>query len=164
MSMARLACTVSLAALVSAQTLSCGDENICAAGESPATTKSSALLQRSASHGSVQTSKFRHDSDETKPTPALAVNPVFQPEKSFFEICHANTESNKCADNYDRHYYHVLYEKLLKPLRHQPGVKLLEIGLGCNMRNGTASAGGSVAIWKEYFKDVNLWIGEYDEE
>ena len=41
--------------------------------------------------------------------------------------------------------YQTLYEKYLQPLRHTP-VRLLEIGLGCNMAYGP---GHPVALWTQ---------------
>ena len=51
-----------------------------------------------------------------------------------------------------------MYEPRLEPLRDQH-LKMLEIGLGCNMGYGP---GSSYKLWMEYFPHVDLYFIEYD--
>ena len=64
------------------------------------------------------------------------------------------------TDKVRDHEYHNLYEKYLQPLRHRP-VRLLEIGLGCDMLYGP---GHSLALWTHYFTHKNSSVSfvEYD--
>lgn len=62
----------------------------------------------------------------------------------------------------DHHRYHNMYGQFLLPFAaNMPGMKFLEIGLGCNMKYG---AGASVKIWKKLFPKAELWEAEYDKE
>ena len=57
------------------------------------------------------------------------------------------------------HAYHNLYNMLLQP--HRRGhVKLLEIGLGCNVGGGSAS----IELWQSYFSDLELWMADIDAD
>lgn len=51
-----------------------------------------------------------------------------------------------------------MYEKYLAPLRDKP-LKLLEIGLGCDMSYGP---GASYYTWLEFFPYLDLYFIEYD--
>lgn len=51
-----------------------------------------------------------------------------------------------------------MYEKYLPALRDKP-IKMLEIGLGCDMSYGP---GASYHLWLEYFPHVDLYFIEYD--
>ncbi|KAI8586057.1 hypothetical protein BDZ88DRAFT_455374 [Geranomyces variabilis] len=58
------------------------------------------------------------------------------------------------------HNYQLMYEKYLPAYRTGKKLKLLEIGLGCDMNYGP---GKSLALWQEYFGDaVDLYFMEYD--
>ncbi|PNY24885.1 8-demethyl-8-alpha-L-rhamnosyl tetracenomycin-C 2'-O-methyltransferase [Tolypocladium capitatum] len=60
------------------------------------------------------------------------------------------------TDKVTGHSYQSMYEKYLSPLRNLP-VKMLEIGLGCNMDYGP---GASYYTWLEYFHNVELYFIE----
>ncbi len=64
------------------------------------------------------------------------------------------------TDKVNAHEYDTLYEKYLQPLRHNP-VRLLEIGLGCNMNYGP---GHSLSLWTHYFTNKNSSVSfvEFD--
>ena len=55
-----------------------------------------------------------------------------------------------------------MYERYLSPYLTRKSIKLLEVGLGCNMGYGP---GESLKIWQEYFKDIELDLHflEYDK-
>ena len=57
------------------------------------------------------------------------------------------------------HGYESLYGMYLGPIRKQINIRMLEIGLGCNMPNGP---GKSVLVWREYIPNVKLSVLEYD--
>ncbi|PNS15198.1 hypothetical protein CAC42_8199 [Sphaceloma murrayae] len=78
------------------------------------------------------------------PAPALA---------SFYDIA-LKHGTDKVTD----HSYQDMYEKYLPGLRLQP-LKMLEIGLGCDMSYGP---GASYYTWLEYFPHVDLYFIEYD--
>ena len=63
------------------------------------------------------------------------------------------------TDKVTSHSYHLMYGNLLSRLAYVP-IKMLEIGLGCNMQYG---AGASVNLWKSYLhKDSSIWMAEVD--
>ncbi|KJZ77561.1 hypothetical protein HIM_03285 [Hirsutella minnesotensis 3608] len=62
------------------------------------------------------------------------------------------------TDKVTTHSYHHLYEKYMSSLRSRP-VKMLEIGLGCNMDYGP---GASYYTWLEYLPLVDLYFIESD--
>ncbi|OAA65523.1 hypothetical protein SPI_02310 [Niveomyces insectorum RCEF 264] len=62
------------------------------------------------------------------------------------------------TDKVTDHQYWFMYEKYLEPLRDQK-IKMLEIGLGCNMNYGP---GKSYYTWLEFFPHVDLYYIEYD--
>ena len=65
-------------------------------------------------------------------------------------------------DKVTRHSYQTMYGKFLMPYYHQhPNMKMLEIGLGCNMKYG---AGASVSLYKTLFPQAQLWEAEYVKE
>lgn len=64
------------------------------------------------------------------------------------------------TDKVTRHHYQQMYEHRLAPFRDRR-IKMLEIGLGCNMDYGP---GASYHTWLEYFSDVDLYYIEYDAE
>lgn len=65
------------------------------------------------------------------------------------------------TDKVRKHAYDVAYDKYLPQYLQQGRIKLLEIGLGCNMQYGP---GASLKVWLEYFKDIQLELHflEYD--
>ena len=58
------------------------------------------------------------------------------------------------------HAYHELYAPHLEPLRQQP-VKLLEIGLGCQMAYGP---GASMHLWRTFFPVGEVWFADLDDK
>mmetsp|Transcript_39730 Transcript_39730/g.71639 ORF Transcript_39730/g.71639 Transcript_39730/m.71639 type:complete len:301 (+) Transcript_39730:309-1211(+) len=64
------------------------------------------------------------------------------------------------TDKVTTHSYQIMYGQFLLPFYLQkPNMKMLEIGLGCNMRYGP---GASVSLWKHLFPGAELWEAEYD--
>ena len=66
------------------------------------------------------------------------------------------------TDKVDGHHYQRAYDRLLPVfLERGKRVRVLEIGLGCNMGYGP---GASVPVWLEYFKSVGIELSvfEYD--
>lgn len=70
------------------------------------------------------------------------------PPKTWFEAA-ATTKTDKITT----HAYDYAYDKYLPRIHAQKKVKLLEIGLGCDMTYGP---GESLKVWLEYFKDAEL--------
>ncbi|TVY80371.1 8-demethyl-8-alpha-L-rhamnosyl tetracenomycin-C 2'-O-methyltransferase [Lachnellula suecica] len=62
------------------------------------------------------------------------------------------------TDKVTVHHYQYMYEKYLQPIRDRP-LKMLEIGLGCNMGYGP---GHSYHTWLEFFPNVDMYYIEYD--
>ncbi len=59
--------------------------------------------------------------------------------------------------------YGLLYDTILPQFRHEPGVRLFEIGLGCGMPYGE---GHSAVVWRQYFKasdNFELVLAEFNE-
>lgn len=78
----------------------------------------------------------------------------------FYETAHAMKE--RVTDKVTYHSYQIMYGKFLMPYYvHNPKMKMLEIGLGCNMGYGP---GASVAVYKKLFPEATLWEAEYDAE
>jgi hypothetical protein len=72
---------------------------------------------------------------------------------SFFEIAYGHG-----TDKVTGHHYEQMYEHRLGPIRDKR-VKMLEIGLGCDMGYGP---GASYYTWLDYFSNVDLYYIEYD--
>lgn len=65
-------------------------------------------------------------------------------------------------DKVTRHSYQTMYGRFLLPYYHQnPNMKMLEIGLGCNMNYGP---GASVSLYKTLFPEAELWEAEFVEK
>ena len=64
------------------------------------------------------------------------------------------------TDKVSDHRYDLLYEDLFAQFRCRP-LKLLEIGLGCNMQYG---AGHSLPVWYNYFPQADIHFLEYDAD
>ncbi|KOS23349.1 L-olivosyl-oleandolide 3-O-methyltransferase [Escovopsis weberi] len=64
------------------------------------------------------------------------------------------------TDKVTTHKYQFMYDKYLSDIREKP-IKMLEIGLGCNMDYGP---GASYYTWLEYLPNVDLYFIEYDHE
>lgn len=69
-------------------------------------------------------------------------------------------EMEPVTDKVSVHHYETLYDKYFSDID-QP-IKLLEIGLGCDMAYGP---GASAQIWPQLFPtDSEIWFAELDEE
>lgn len=63
------------------------------------------------------------------------------------------------TDKVTTHEYNIMYGKNLLPYyQKHPKMKMLEIGLGCDMKYGP---GASVKLWKELLPEAELWEAEY---
>ena len=68
--------------------------------------------------------------------------------------------SKPTTDKVTDHRYQIMYGRFLLPYYDQnPTMKMLEIGLGCDMNYGP---GASVAIWKELLPKADLWEAEFN--
>lgn len=66
------------------------------------------------------------------------------------------------TDKVTAHSYHTMYGQFLIPYyRRKPQMKMLEIGLGCDMGYGP---GASVALWKKLFPNADLWEAEFNSK
>ena len=64
------------------------------------------------------------------------------------------------TDKVTTHTYEIMYGTNLLPYYYlHPEMKMLEIGLGCNMKYGP---GASVNLWKLLFPEADLWEAEFD--
>ena len=64
------------------------------------------------------------------------------------------------TDKITTHSFQTMYGEFLLPYyRRKPNMKMLEIGLGCDMNY---DPGASVALWKKLFPQADLWEAEYD--
>ncbi len=64
------------------------------------------------------------------------------------------------TDKVTTHSYQIMYGRFLLPYYQQnPSMKMLEIGLGCDMNYGP---GASTAVWKKLFPEAELWEAEYN--
>lgn len=64
------------------------------------------------------------------------------------------------SDKVTTHTYEIMYGQYLLPYyRKNPKMKMLEIGLGCDMSYGP---GASVAIFKKLFPAAEIWEGEFN--
>jgi hypothetical protein len=77
----------------------------------------------------------------------------------FYETAKSFTPT---TDKVTDHEYHTMYGRFLLPYYDlNPTMRMLEIGLGCDMGYGP---GASVAIWKKLFPKAVLWEAEFDAE
>ncbi|KAG4439331.1 hypothetical protein IFR05_005206 [Cadophora sp. M221] len=83
----------------------------------------------------------------------VEVPELTEPRLSFLEIA-----TKHGTDKVNPHHYNHMYEKYLDPVRDRP-LKMLEIGLGCNMAYGP---GKSYYTWLEFLPNVDLYYIEYD--
>lgn len=66
------------------------------------------------------------------------------------------------TDKVTDHHYEIMYGQFLMPYyASNPNMKMLEIGLGCDMYYGP---GASVAVWKKLFPLAELWEAEFNEK
>ena len=67
---------------------------------------------------------------------------------------------NPVTDKVTIHTYQIMYGRFLLPYYYMnPSMKMLEIGLGCDMTYGP---GASVAVWKKLFPKAEIWEAETD--
>jgi len=77
-------------------------------------------------------------------------------EMTFLQVAKSR---ERVSDKVSRHTYYRMYQHFLSPLRHKD-IKMLEIGLGCNMGYGP---GASVDIWDAFFTPGSeIWEAEYN--
>lgn len=68
-------------------------------------------------------------------------------------IDYATASLTQLADHYKtdkgsiKHLYTEVYERYFEPMRHRPGLKLMEIGVAC---------GSSLKTWSRYFSDAKI--------
>jgi len=78
-------------------------------------------------------------------------------ERLFVETAGALTPT---TDKITTHSFYTMYGRYLLPYyQRKPNMKMLEIGLGCDMNY---EPGASVALWKKLFPHAELWEAEYD--
>ena len=93
----------------------------------------------------------------TAPTERVPSGYLFNGTAIFLE----KAKSRKpITDKVTTHTYEIMYGTHLLPYYHQhPKMKMLEIGLGCDMNYGP---GASTWLWKELFPEAELWEAEFD--
>jgi hypothetical protein len=64
------------------------------------------------------------------------------------------------SDKFTAHTYQTMYGTYLMPLRNSTHIKMLEIGLGCNMGYGP---GASVKLWRIILPHAEMWEAEYNK-
>jgi len=80
-------------------------------------------------------------------------------EKHFYETANL---LKPLTDKVTDHSYQVMYGRFLLPFyRHKRNMKMLEIGLGCDMSYGP---GASIKVWEDLFPGAEKWVAEYDSE
>ncbi len=94
-------------------------------------------------------------------------HPLYGPIDQFVDIVkHSATSDGQYTDKVAEHSYEIMYGAFLMPLVNalkgtNETIKVLEIGLGCDMVYGP---GKSLAVWRNlYGKNAEIWEGEYDE-
>ena len=97
---------------------------------------------------------------ETKWTHMGADTDVYQRINHFRNTALTMTTVTDKVGLSSQHTYHNMYGMFLLPYAaNKPNMKMLEIGLGCNMNYGP---GASVALWKKLFPQAELWLAEYN--
>ena len=95
--------------------------------------------------------------------PTLMVATLAQPPWFSSEINHVRDTARsqpRVTDKVTTHTYQVMYGMLLLPLQaKQRKLKILEIGLGCNMEYGP---GASARLWREMLPSAELWMADHD--
>lgn len=76
-------------------------------------------------------------------------------DSAFYRIAHKAGTDKQLDHNYD-----VLYSKYFEvDNRRMMSLKVLEIGLGCDMVYGP---GRSATLWRHYFPSSNIWFAEFN--
>ncbi|TAQ88965.1 hypothetical protein B7494_g2726 [Chlorociboria aeruginascens] len=96
-----------------------------------------------------------HSRDSLPGQPLHYIKGTFSPRPSFYDIA-----LKYGTDKVTTHHYELMYTPMLDPLRDRP-LKMLEIGLGCNMNYGP---GASYHTWLEFLPYVDLYYIEYDAD
>lgn len=67
---------------------------------------------------------------------------------------------NPVTDKVTTHAYGIIYDSYFtEHVSAMPGLKFLEIGLGCGMPYG---AGASAQVWQSLFKHGDIWFAEFN--
>lgn len=111
------------------------------------------MVHQSREHLPESIRKYTSFHDHAQEHQVSKLDPVMQNAPSFYEIA-IKHGTDKVTD----HSYQDMYENYLPALRHKK-LKMLEIGLGCDMSYGP---GASYYTWLEYFPNVDLYFIEYD--
>lgn len=69
-------------------------------------------------------------------------------------------DAERRSDKVEESGYQLMYGMHLMPLADAPAPKLLEIGLGCNMRYGP---GRSARLWRALLPRAEIWEADVDE-
>jgi hypothetical protein len=98
--------------------------------------------------------------------PPFFANPVMKTHPTTFQnLLYSRTFQSfarsvePLTDKVSSHHYHYLYDEFLPHTGHK--VKLLEIGLGCNMDYGP---GASAQVWRKMYPEGDIYFVEYDGE
>ncbi|KPI43467.1 8-demethyl-8-alpha-L-rhamnosyl tetracenomycin-C 2'-O-methyltransferase [Cyphellophora attinorum] len=102
--------------------------------------------------GTDQGQHLEHLSSAISYTKDTVLSP-FKSSKTFYEIAKAHG-----TDKVSMHSYQEMYQKYFPAIRGKR-LKMLEIGLGCDMGYGP---GASYYTWLEYFPNVDLYYMEFD--
>lgn len=78
--------------------------------------------------------------------------------KTFSEVANKH---QPITDKITAHAYQLFYDKYFTAGVQQQPIKILEIGLGCDMNYGP---GASANIWTELFPNAEIWFAEYDAQ
>jgi hypothetical protein len=95
---------------------------------------------------------------QTNENPPTILLPTMQDHAQAFKaLCHSLVP---VTDKVTVHTYQIMYGLFLAPLRAKP-IKMLEIGLGCDMSYGP---GASLAVWKKYLHaDSEIWMADSNQ-
>lgn len=63
------------------------------------------------------------------------------------------------SDKFTSHSYQIMYGQFITQLRDRGNIKMLEIGLGCDMNY---SPGASAKLWRLLLPNAELWMAEYN--
>ena len=97
--------------------------------------------------------------------PVEPVEPVAYSQRSYFDnrqyFVGAARNVRPVTDKVTDHAYDRMYAEFLMPYYSKnPDMKLLEIGLGCDMHY---DAGASAEVWSKVFPKADVWFAELDK-